>query len=93
MIDDDLKQLAEQPPDHALDALEADIWQGVTVREQSLRTTRRLVVLQAIVLAVAVVFSFLAGQQWRSAHQARTLDAFSPQMPLSASTLLAGNRP
>ncbi len=93
MIDTDLRQLAEEPPDHALEGLEVEIWAGVAGREEARRITRRLVAIQCLVLAAALIGSLMAGQYWRGAQQRGSLDVFSPRVPLSASTLLVGNAP
>ena len=92
MIDTELKQLAAEPPDHPLEALEAEIWGRVRAREQSLRASRRLLALQALILAAGLIASILAGQHSHRMRRAEALDVFSPQMPWSASTLLAGSQ-
>jgi hypothetical protein len=93
MVDDELQRLIEQPPDRALDKMESDLWAEIGRREQSQRIARRLLVLQSLVLVAALVGSLVAGQHSRGAQRAAALDAFSPEMPLSASTLLVGSRP
>jgi hypothetical protein len=93
MIDTDLSKLAEAPPDHALEELEARIWVGVARRQAQGRIERRLLALQGLVLVVALIGSMIAGQHQRALEQAGSLDIFSPHMPLTASTLLVGNAP
>ncbi len=94
MNDHDLLKLIERPPDHALDTLEQEIWLRVAERQQSLRVARRLLALQSVVLAAALVGSFLAGQHYSHRGSSEpSLEVFSPYMPLSVSTLLVRNRP
>ena len=93
MIDTDLNELADEPPDRSLEQLEAQIWAGVAIREQAMRATRRLVALQGVLVLAALIGGFIAGHYWSEIQPDRSLDAFSSRMPLSASTLLAGNRP
>jgi hypothetical protein len=93
MIDTDLKELSGAPPDRPLEGLEAQIWAGVAAREEAMRIRRRLVALQCGLVVAALVGSLIAGQYWHRAQHGGSLDVFSPRMPLSASTLLVGNRP
>lgn len=93
MIDMDLKTLAEQPPDHSLDQLEMEIWPEVDRQQRAQRATHRLLALQAVVLIVAAVGSLVAGEHQARGVRGGSLEVFSPQMPLSVSTLLMGNRP
>lgn len=90
MLDPDLQKLTHQPPDHSLDRLEADIWMGVSARAHSARITRRLLVCQAIVLLAGILASVVAGEHWGGSRYTRSLDVFSPYMPLSSPTLLLG---
>jgi hypothetical protein len=93
MIDTELTQLAEEPPDHTLEGLEAQIWPEVARRQERGRIERRLLALQGLVLIAALIGSMMAGQHLRAGEQAGTLDIFSPGMPLTASTLLEGKQP
>ena len=90
MFEDDLNRLLSRGPDRRLETLESDVWAGVSVQERSKQWGRRLLALQALVLAVALIGSVLAGQHWRTSHHGTPLDVFSPQLPLGASTLLTG---
>lgn len=93
MIDTELNELAQEPPDRSLEQLEAQIWVGVATREQAMRVTRRLVALQGVLVIAALIGGLIAGHYWGGMQPDRSLDAFSSHMPLSAATLLAGNRP
>jgi hypothetical protein len=61
MIEDDLRQLNERAADHSLDRLEADIWQGVTVRAQRRQATRKMASLQGVVMVAALLSSIAVG--------------------------------
>lgn len=93
MIDDDIHALCAREPDRALEQFEADVWVGVARREQSIRLMRRVVAVQAIVLAASLIGSLLAGWYSGGSTRAGDLDVFSPRMNLTASARLIGNGP
>ena len=90
MFDDDLDRLLSRGPDRTLDRLEREVWERAAAQEQAARWGRRLLALQAVLLLVVLIGSAVAGQHWRDRRHSTTLDVFSPEMPLSASTLLDG---
>jgi hypothetical protein len=92
MIDAEIEILAGGPPDRALEALEADIWAGVTEHERLLKVSRRLLLVQVAVLAATLMGALLAGKLAGSAGNAG-VDIFSPRMALSVSTLLTESKP
>lgn len=92
MIDREIQSLAEQTPDHALSTLEADIWAGVAKRERSMRAAKKLLVVQAALLAGVLIGSLAAGRYLGSSHATTSLNVFSPHMALSASALLVGDQ-
>ena len=92
MIETEIESLAEQAPDHALGTLQADIWVGVAERERSLRTAKKLLTVQAAVLACVLIGSLATGQYLGSSRHTSNLDVFSPRNALSASMLLVGER-
>src|ERR1019366_10321668 len=91
MIEREIQSLAERAPDHALSTLEADIWAGVAERERSMRTAKRLLAVQAAVLAGVLIGSLAAGQYWGSWHAPTSLDVFYPHVALRRSALLVGD--
>lgn len=90
MIDADIEKLLHRPSDRRLDTLEADIWAGVAERERSVRISRGLFAMQAVVLALTLLGALVAGKYTASAA-GPAVDVFSPRMALSASTLLDGS--
>lgn len=92
MIEAKIKELAEQVPDHALDALEADIWSGVAAHVQAQRVFKVVFASQTLVLAVALIGSAIAGHRWGTTRQPTDLGVFSPRATLAASTLLIGEK-
>jgi hypothetical protein len=93
MTDVELRKLADEPPDHTLEGLEAQIWAGVARHQEVRRIERRLLAVQCLVLVAALIGSLVAGHHWRAVEHGGSLDVFSPRMPLTASTLLVGNAP
>lgn len=93
MIESELERLLAQPPDHPLDALQADIWAGVAELERRVRLSRRLLTLQAAVLIAVMTASLLAGAHYRQTRTRGPLDIFSPHMALSVATRLTEFQP
>lgn len=94
MIDEDIRRLNRREPDHALDALEADIWARLAARERAGHRSLAVGALQAILLGAAFGVSILAGHYYGvRSHPTYELSVFSTDTPLSASTLLAGGTP
>ncbi len=93
MIDSEIYRLATGAPDHRLDRLEEDIWHRVAVRERVRRVFSRLLALQTALVAVAFGASAIAGYHWERPAYTPELSVFSTRSPLSASVLLAGDKP
>ena len=93
MLEDEIRRLAEQPPERSLDGLETHIWTGVAAREQSAKISRLLIRAQTALLILAVIGSVIAGMRWSSAAQATEFDVFSTRMELSPVMRLLGSQP
>ena len=91
MPESDLQKLFEQGPDHSLATLEADIWTALDRHTHARRLFKAVLTAQTAVLAAALIGSAAAGFRAAPAHRPGSLDIFSPQPMLAASTLL-GNR-
>lgn len=89
MIENGIRDLAAGRPDHSLSGLEADIWARVEAHEQARRRSVRLLVMQTALLVVAFGANALLGHYERiGSSRPSDLSVFSPQTPLSATTLL-----
>lgn len=93
MIDSEIRNLAARELDHPLDRLEQDVWDRLAARERARTVSSRLLVLQMALFAVAFGTSAAVGYQWARSSHPPELSVFSPQSPLNASVLLAGDEP
>lgn len=93
MNEDDIRSLTEQKPDQSLDTLEADVWAGVTARQEADRISRLVLSCQALVIAAALVSSVVVGNQigHALAKEAGQKNSFANGMELAPSTLLLGH--
>lgn len=89
MIENGIRMLEAGGPDHSLSGLEADIWARVEAHEKARRRSVRLLVVQTALLCVAFGANALLGHYERmDSSRPSDLSVFSPQTPLSATTLL-----
>lgn len=95
MIDDDLHRLDAREPDHSLDQLEFDVWDGLARRARERASARRTVSLQGAIMMLALVVSAAMGI---GAVRPATVTAganglLNEGIELMPSTLLLGDRP
>lgn len=89
MIEQAIRDVLAERPDHSLSALEADIWARIDARERTRRRSARLLAMQMALLVAAFGANALVGHYERmDSIRPSELSVFSPQPPLSAATLL-----
>ncbi len=92
MIDNHLDQLFKNPPERALDGLERDVWTRIDAEANSRRLSRRVIEVQAALVAVLLVGGLAFGSASPTSQPVTArLDVFSPGTPLAPSTLLLGD--